>query len=385
MAKMAKYLPKYGWTPTVLCVDSTPENSGLRYDPSLACKGDFCETVRISFNRNSGKTRVGRRLRDKKYDIEAFLFPRQQRIALCRQMLRSAEYLASRKKFDAIWATSNPALVHHVASKISRKYSIPWVAEFRDLADQYKETWTVRRMVRAETRRCASASALIAVTPIHVKMLKDRHKVPVHLIYNGYDPEDYRGNISVDAEKFIIGFFGQLAPYRNPRPLFEALDLMCMNGNSTFRDTSVQFYGPAKEEIQRLLNGFRCRDFVQWFPRVEHNEMIQLQRRCAILLLLKSNEPLGTIASKVFDYLAARRPILNMPGDNDVVDSLLAETQAGISLKKPAEIVEVLEKWHYEWKTTGTVQCRSIPEVVARYSREQQAGRLADILDSVIS
>ena len=390
MAKMAKYLPNYGWTPTVLCVDCTPENSMLAYDPLLASKGDFCEVVRISFNRNVGdrriSTRIGRRILHEKHRLEQFVYPDRQRIDFCKRMLESAERLASTKKFDAIWTTAPPVLVHYVASKISQKYSIPWVAEFRDLADQYPKTsWTVRRIVQAEIKICATASALIGDTPIHVKILKERHKVPVHLIYNGYDPEDYVGDVTVDAEKFVIGFFGILSPYRDPRPLFKALDLMSMNRNGVLDDISVRFVGPLQRDIQLLLKDFCCRDYVQWFPRVGHAEMVRMQRRCSILLLLKSTEPLGTIGSKAFDYLAAARPILNVPGDNSVVDELLRETQAGISLGKPAEIASVLTKWHQEWKTTGTVQCRSIREVIAKYSRQKQAGILAQIFDSVVA
>jgi len=385
MAKMAKYLPKYGWTPTVLCADCTPDNSRLRYDPLLAGKGDFCKTVRVNFNNHAGKTKVGRRIGEIKDRIEKFIYPDRQPILFCRRMLDSAERLASEKKFDAIWATAPPALVHYVATKISQKFSIPWVADFRDLADEYLRTWTVRRAVQAENRICANASALIAVTPVHFKMQKERHEVPVHLVYNGYDPEDYMGDVTVDTEKFVIGYFGHLEPYRDPRPLFEALDLMAANGNGAIQDISVRFFGPHEKELNSLRKRLRCRNCVRCCPRVGHSEMIRQQRSCSVLLLLKSSEPLGTIGSKAFDYLAAGRPILNVPGDGDVVDELLRETQAGVSLGKPAEIASALTKWHQEWKATGSIQCRSIPEVVAKYSREKQAGTLGQILDSVIA
>ncbi len=387
MAKMAKYLPNYGWTPTVLCVDCTPENSQLVYDPHLANKGDFCEVVRISFDRNAADTRIitriGRRILHEKHRIEQFVYPDRQRIGFCKRMLESAERLASTKRFDAMWATSPPALVHYVASKISRKYSIPWVADFRDLPDEYRTSWTIRRMVQAEVKVCASASALIGVTSTHVKMLKARHKVPLHLIYNGYDPDDYVGNVPVDAKRFQVGYFGILAPYRDPRPLFKALDLLSANGHRVLDDIAVRFVGPAQHEIQSLLQDFRCGKHVQVVPRVGHAETIRMQRQCAVLLLFKATKPLGTIDSKIFDYLAAGRPILNVPGDSDVVDRILAETQAGISIDEPAKIASVLTKWHQEWKSTGTVRCRSLSKVVAKYSREKQAGMLAHVLDSV--
>lgn len=385
MAKMAKYLPKYGWVPTVLCAKLTAENSPRTYDPVLADKGDLCETVRVSVDGYLGKTRVGRRLGETKDQIEKFIYPDKHPVAFCRRMLDAAERLVSKNKFDAIWATAPPTFTHFVASEVSQKFSIPWVADFRDLADEYKKTWTVRREVQAESRICANAKALIAVTPIHVKILKERHNVPVHLVFNGYDPEDYVGDVVVDPEKFVIGYFGHIEPFRNPRPLFEALDMMIMDGNKVIDDIVVLFFGALQRQIQSFLKGFNCSDRVQWCPRVGHSEMIRLQRSCSVLLLLKSREPIGTIGSKAFDYLATGRPILNVPGDGDVVDKLLAETQAGISLSKPAEIASALTKWHQEWKTTGSIQCRSVPEVVEKYSREKQAEMLGQILDSVVA
>jgi len=384
MAKMVQYLPRHGWSPTVLCAECTPENSGLRYDPLLAARGDPCETVRIPYNPDRGKTRLGRALVRAQRRCENVLHPYHEPAAFFRRMLAAAERLLARTQFDALWASSMPSVVHAVASEISRRHGIPWMAEFRDLVDQSSDGWIIRRTVREEMRVCSTARALIAVSPMHVKRLESRHKIPVHLIYNGFDPADYTVPEAVDQQKFVIGFFGSVYLDRDPRPLFKALDLLRQDPRVRLADIAIRFYGPPYQKIDQLLAGYDCQDVVKWQPRVPYAEMTRLQKRCAILLLLKGPGAWGAVPSNGFACLGARRPILNVPGDGDVVDGLLAETQGGISLGEPQRIADAIAVWYQEWKATGTVQCRSLPEVVARYSRERQVEQVARLLDSVI-
>jgi len=385
MAKMVQYLPRHGWSPTVLCAECTPENSGLRYDPLLAARGDPCETVRIPYNPDRGKTRLGRALVRAQRRCENVLHPYHEPAAFFRRMLAAAERLLARTQFDALWASSMPSVVHAVASEISRRHGIPWMAEFRDLVDQSSDGWIIRRTVREEMRVCSTARALIAVSPMHVKRLESRHKIPVHLIYNGFDPADYTVAEAVDQQRFVIGFFGTVYVDRDPRPLLKALDLLRQDPRVRLADIAIQFYGPPHYVIGRFLAGYGCQDVVEWQPGVPYAEMVRLQKRCAILLLLKGPGAWGAIPSNIFVYLGARRPILNVPGDGNVVDSLLAETQGGISLGEPQRIADAIAAWYQEWKATGTVQCRSLPEVVARYTRERQVEQMARLLDSVIS
>ncbi|MCX5672206.1 MAG: hypothetical protein NTU94_12885 [Planctomycetota bacterium] len=384
IGKMVKYLPRHGWSPTVLCAECTPENSGLCYDPLMAARGDPCETVRIPHNPDWGKTRLGRALEWAQLWCENVLHPYHEPAAFFRRMLAAAERLVARTQFDALWASGKPWVVHAVASEISRRHRIPWIAEFRDLADQFSDGWIIRRTLREEMRVCSTARALVVVSPMHVKRLESRHRIPVHLIYNGFDPADYTVAEAVNQEKFVIGFFGSVYLDRDPRPLFKALDLLRQDPRVRLADIAIRFYGPRHYRIDRFLAGYDCQDVVKWHPRVPYAEMVRLLKRCAILLLLKGPGVWGAVTSNIFVYLGARRPILNVPGDGNVVDGLLAETQGGISLGEPQRIADAIAAWYQEWKATGTVQCRSLPEVVARYSRERQAEQVARLLDSII-
>ena len=72
-----------------------------------------------------------------------------------------------------------------------------------------------------------------------------------------------------------------------------------------------------------------------------------------------------------------------IPGDNDCVDALLKETQAGVICRNAEETASQILRWYQEWQQTGTVSYYARDEQIMKYSREKQAGQLAELLDSI--
>jgi len=378
--KLAKYLPAFGWTPVVLCAEWTPENAGDMYDPLLAAQPDVCRTVRIPYP-TMPPTRIGRAPRR----VAEILFPYRAPFGFTRRMLAAAEDLVRQEHFDVIWSTYTPGLTHHVASRIARRYGIPWVADFRDLPDQFVHYgWRDRRVLKAERRVCWGATVMTATTSWQAQRLTKSYGVPCHVVPNGFDPDDYPPVRGGPSEKFTIAYFGSLHTYRNPQVLFEALERLIAAGEVDRGAIRVLFYVTGEDLLKPWLAPYHnLQDNVEMYSRVCRDKMVRLMRESVVLLCLKSPEAGGSIPAKLFEYLGARRPILNVPGDGDLVDGVLDETRAGTSGSDPAEIADVLVTWYREWKATGTVAYRGIPEKIARYTRKEQAGQLARIFDSL--
>jgi glycosyltransferase involved in cell wall biosynthesis len=378
VAKFAKYLPKFGWTPVVLTADWNAENSSGCYDAGLAAQPDVCKVVRVPYQVPRSRSPASVLLH-----LTELIWPYEAPFRFTRDMLNAAEALGAREPFDVIWSTFASGLAHYVADRVSRKYGLPWVADFRDLPDQASDSWSARRAVKAETQVCVSARALTVTCRPQADKLASRHRAPVSVIPNGFDPEDYPPAGATRSDLFTVAYFGILYAYRDPVPLFAALDLLADKGDIDPNDVRVRFYGSNAGFIQSRLAGHRCGRMVECCPRVPVNEMLRLEQAAVVLLLLKSPEAGGSVPSKLFEYMAAGRPILNVPGDGDVVDAILGETRAGLSAAQPADIARVLKLWYDEWKRAGWVAGKGIPDKVALYSREVQARQLAEILDSL--
>jgi len=382
--KLAKYLPRYGWTPVLLTVRWEPSNCDWWYDPILAARGDVCETIRVPYNGTSRGT--PRRFLGKCLSVlPRLLLPSKTPWSVWRKMLSASHLLMSQRPVNAVWSTFGPGLDLEVAAAVSRKHHVPWVADFRDLPDQFERTWRNRQKVRAEVRVCASAAVLTTVSQGLADRLAERHRAQVSLVPHGFDPDDYPPLSTSQHDKFTIAYFGSAATdkQRDAGPLFAALDDLADMGHVNLDDVSVQFYGGSPVPIESSARGHNCARVVQWHSWIPHREALLKQQRATLLLLLSASTAKGIMTGKLTSYLGARRPILSVPGDNDVTDDILARTRSGRSAASPSEIAELLLKWYREWKATGAVDFHGIDREIATFSSEVQAAKLAGILDAI--
>ncbi len=381
VVKMAKYLGRFGWTPVSLCPEFTPENSRGDYDAGLAALPDPCEVIRVPYY----DMRWNLLTRAFFSRVECRFWPYRAPLMFSRQLEAAAMALAARGRFDAVWSSYSPGYAHYVSSRVATRFGIPWVADFRDLPDQTYDSRWIRRLVRAEVKVCAAASALTTVTQPLADRLAQRHRLPTYVIYNGFDPDDAPRAEATRSDLFTISYFGTLYAFRDPRPLFEAVDLLVSRGQVDAADVRVRFYVPDPNVVRSRLEGFRCGPMVEINGRVPVHEMRRLEQASVVLLLLKAREEGPSLPSKLFEYMAAGRPVLTVPGDGEMVDATLEETRVGVSGGSPEATAAILKAWYDVWKRTGWLPATAIPERLASYSRVVEAGQLAAILDQVSS
>ena len=108
-----------------------------------------------------------------------------------------------------------------------------------------------------------------------------------------------------------------------------------------------------------------------------------MQQNSTVLLLFTHPHEKGVLTGKVFDYLGAGRPILAVPDDHGDVTALLRRTGAGVTASTVEEITQVLATWYNQWKAGGHIELTRNPDEIQRYSRRNQARRLAGILEEI--
>ena len=378
----AKYLPLHGWTPFVVCKAYTAKYDAVFYDSKLAEQADYCEVIRVPHCQG----RVVKKLEHYAWVLfgggkDDYRNP----FLLYLRMRAATENLVRKRKIDAIWSTFMPGLDHAIASDLSRKHDIPWVADFRDLPDQSYASRNSRYAVEQEKRICTNARALVATTHELAAKLKQRHQAPVYTILNGFDPEEYEcaGEDVEQDKKFTINHFGWLYPYRNPAVLFEGLDTLISRSTVKINDVRVGFYGAHAKIVRRFAEGFACAPQVKVMDRLNYKEMIACQKSSQVLLLLTSPQQGGAIPAKLYGYLASKRPILNVPGDTMGSDRILRETGAGVSLSEPEKVAAWLETAYRCWKESGRVPYQEKQSEIEKYSRKSQTAQLAKILKEI--
>jgi len=105
-----------------------------------------------------------------------------------------------------------------------------------------------------------------------------------------------------------------------------------------------------------------------------------------VLLLLSWNDPneKGVIPAKIYEYLAAKRPILSIGkvGGGEV-SLMLERTKAGLDLSDVENIKHTLLLEYTEFKNQGSVQYQGIEEEIEKFSQREMARKYSDILNHI--
>jgi hypothetical protein len=378
-AAFARYLPELGWRPLVICADWNAQNCRTYDAASLTEPLEAAVFARGPAEAQKASPSIGGRVAGyAKLILQGGRFPRHWTSFACRAGRRA---LAA-NRVDAIWASFAPAGAHFAARELHADFGIPWVADFRDTWDKQRRIWRWL-MLRQEIALSRSAAAITTVSPGLVDFLAARHLQPIFLVPNGYNPEELRERVAPDSRSFRIVYTGSLTPrLQDPAPLFCALDKLANESVLDLSEVSIDFYGTTPRALSGLQHyaSFSRARLIPWVPR---GQAVRAQQEASILLHLSSAESKGIMTGKVFEYLAARRPILTIPGDRDCVDALLQETRGGVSLQDVEVIAGQIKRWYREWKESGAVNWEGNWERVAQYSRRAQTAQLAKILDHV--
>jgi glycosyltransferase involved in cell wall biosynthesis len=146
------------------------------------------------------------------------------------------------------------------------------------------------------------------------------------VIANGCDFDDYAGLEYTPGKRFRITHTGSFFGKRDPRPFLQA-----------FRDADLDavarfvgdFRSTDREWAQGLALGDRL-ELVDYLPRAE---ALRVQRDSEALLLLipeAGGRGKGVLSGKVFEYIAAGRPILAVVPPDGAAAALIRETGAGV-------------------------------------------------------
>ncbi len=378
--KFAKYLHSNGHDVRVLTAESLPLPDDLtlevpadqvkpsrwvnvNYLPELATGGRKSVSVKGYASGSTIISKLGKLYK------EVTNFP-DEAVGWIYSAYKMGVQLIIEKKPDIIYASATPYSSLIIAHLLSKRFSIPWVAELRDLwiGNQNYQYSNFRLFFEKKLERkiLETATTHITVSNSWADALRANYSQPVHIIQNGFDPDDYPVEFKQTigfSEDLVISYTGLLVPkYRDPIPLFEAIKSLRHDG----KRIKVNFYGRYSESVTSSIVKYDLIDQVFLHPTVSHQESIKLQVQSDILLLLLWNdsEVKGNLTGKLYEYLGARRPILAVGKfhQQDEAAHLIVSRGAGLATNDPNVIKQQLIDWMNEKRQNGFI--RQLPESV---------------------
>jgi glycosyltransferase involved in cell wall biosynthesis len=300
----------------------------------------------------------------------------------------AAVRLVRREGIDAIMTTSPPVSMNLIGAAVKRLTGIPWVADLRDAilwnADRRFERTAVQAKEKALERVvrlvASKADAVVAVSEtIADEVRRFDPAGQVRVIPNGCDFDDFAGLDYRPSERFRITHAGSFFGKRNPRPFLQAL------ASSGLGDVVARFAGGLRTADEEWAAGLGFGDRLELLPYLPHRQALELQRDSeANLLLLPDAAGRGSVvpSGKIFEYLAAERPILAAVPPDGAAAKLVRETGAGIVVAPEDEkgIRDALIGLHARWKAGQLSNGYLSPEQRRKLSREARVEELAELL-----
>ena len=307
--------------------------------------------------------------------------------------VEAASALLREGDIHALVSSSPPVTSHLVARELRITYGVPWLADFPHLWSQnnsYPYSF-LRRLFdrRLEKKTLRQADVLTTTSEPLAAKLRGLHKEKAtYAISHGFDPATINVPPVPLTRTFSITYTGTFDPrLREPSRLFAALRNLIAQEAVDRNDIDVRFYGPHLPWVTEMIERHGLSGVVKQHNPVSLRESWERQRESQVLLVPKwedAKEP-GIHSLKIFEYLAARRPVLAVGGHPDVVDDLLAETKAGVSAPTVEAVEKAIKELYDEYKAKGQVTFRGDEATIDQYSHRGMAKRFAELLDRLAS
>ena len=301
----------------------------------------------------------------------------------------SVEFISdyiSKHDINTIITTGPPHSLHLIGLGLKQKHRIKWIADFRDPWTQigYHEKLRLtnssrEKHLKLEKKVLSEANHIITTSFTTKAEFEKKTSRPIMVITNGYDGLN-QSEVPLDLH-FTFSHIGSLLSGRDPKNLWQVLGELAAENPNFSRNLKIKLVGAVSDEVVLSIKEFGLGNHLEISGYVPHKEALKIQQSAQVLLLIEINseETKGIIPGKLFEYMAAKRPILAVGPPEWDVEKILKETSAGSCFKyDERENLKVQILSYYELFIQGKLKSES--KNIEKYSRRNLTGNLAQLL-----
>ena len=402
--KFVKYLPEYGWHPTVLTVDP------LGYpavDETLLedLRGKNIEIVRT---RAAGPGRVFARRETVRLPSETrrkmmsrisdtFFIP-DNKIGWRRRAVEQATLIHRKTPFDLIFATAPPFTDFLIGADLKARTGKPLVIDYRDpwldYPFKFYPTPLHRFLNRRMEQKALRASSHVITTNRTVKeLIIERYPFLTHhdvdIVPQGYDAEDIErasrnGSLAStgarDRKVMRITYAGVFWEDRRPDHFLTALRDLFEEEPSLRGRIEARFIGTFRDHNLKLVERLGLQDSVRVLDYLPHLACIRELQESDVLWMVVGDS-VGS-PGKAYEYIGTRKPILGLVPEGFMKTTIL---EAGGKTVSPGDIPGIKHATREFFRDFESGNLRGPgEEVVMKYDRRSLTGAVVKIFESLV-
>lgn len=243
---------------------------------------------------------------------------------------------------DVIYSSGPPFSAHVVGGVLAAVFRKPWVADFRDpwarapwRDDRFAfekrtwgilERWVVRRADQVLFATSANREDFLATYGAS-------YSARFHVVPNGCDITDFEQLVPTpNSGQFVLLHAGSLYGARDPSPLFRAVAHAVSIGiidPNRFRIRLIGRVGVSGVDLVRLVRELGIEQTVEFVQHLPRRQVLQEMVDASALLIVQPITKLS-IPGKLYEYMAAGRPILALAEPDGDTAAVVRRTPGGI-------------------------------------------------------
>ncbi len=303
--------------------------------------------------------------------------------------VRSIEAFLKHNDAKVIVATAPPYTNLLVGYYISRKYSIPLIADFRDPWNKidvgsWRTRGKIRCVINKELEKAVLKQSKNIICADNSRWFKEyfilwnkQIENKTLSILNGYDEDDFQiasSNVS-DRGKFIVSWIGNVYSIKSVDYVREGLRALKKRSPDVFDEILLEYAGPASHHIRKLKEeGIVVVDH----GYVSHTEALRLRFRAQVQLFVQPEYfKKHVMSGKIYEMIRTPVAILALVNEDSDVADLIRRTNTGISIKQTnaEKFAEAILTYYAKWKN-GTYDFAPDCGEIKKYSRGEQIDKL---------
>lgn len=416
--KFVKYLPDFGWEPTVFI----PENPSYPIvDETLQkdvpknlkiIKTKIWEPYQLAekFGKDNKKFKAGQfdvgENQSWKSKLSIFVrgnfFIPDARIFWVKPSVEFLEKYLKANHYDVLVTTGPPHSLHLIGLNLKKKLpNLKWIADFRDPWTEisyYKHLkltkFADKKHRNFEEQVFRNADITLATSYTDAENFRKKG-ANAFCVTNGFDVSDSVIELERDREKspshhhsnspihkFTLSYIGVLEQLRNPEILWETLDELIQENEDFRNDFELKFVGRLDDKILQKIENSSLKNHLTNLGYQTHKVALNHMQNSSVLLMTNfpQDSSKGIIPGKIFEYLATGKTILSFgPKDADV-EKILNETKTGkhFGYDEKESLKQFILETYDRWKSGNLNQNA---ENIEQFSRKNLTKKLVDLMN----
>ena len=398
--KFVKYLPDFGWKPTVFI----PENPSypivddtLKSEVSAdldIIKTKIWEPYQLAeiFGKDNKKFKAGQFDVGKNQSWKSRLsiwvrgnfFIPDARVFWVKPSVEYLKKYLRENRFDAFVTTGPPHSMHLMGLELKNEFpNLKWIADFRDpwteisYYKHLKLTESADRKHRNLERNVFETADITLATSFSDADNFRKKGANAFCITNGFDKVE----VKQKSSKFTLSYIGVLEQLRNPEVLWKVLNELIAENEDFKNDFQLKFVGRIDDKILNEIEQISLKNSVNNLGYLSHSEANVEMANSDLLLITNfpDDRSKGIIPGKIFEYLATGKQIVSFGPNVSDVKKILEETNAGkhFSYDDESELKVFLLQKFEDWKSGDS---NSQTQNIEQFSRKNLTQKLTELL-----